>query len=141
MEDSPVSTFSLDDFEQSVYTHQYVKASIQFTAALALLQKKRGKLDESFLASGMTGLANGEQYQRFCTRLASAASTLFADPRFELPPGCLELLLTLHEWIGLVFCHTAFGNADHVARHLNPRGPQDSQFLAGDRFVEKLCVL
>ncbi|MGF6568725.1 hypothetical protein ABH945_000801 [Paraburkholderia sp. GAS333] len=134
-------TFSLDDFEQLVYTRQYVKASLQFIAALALLQQKRGELDESFLASGMTGLSSAEQQRRFFTRLASAASTLFANPQFELPPGCLDLLLTLHEWIGLMFGATPFGNADHVTRHLNPRGPHDMQFLTGDRFVEKLCVL
>jgi hypothetical protein len=134
-------TFSLDEFEHLVYTRQHVKAALQFVAALALLQQKRGDLDESFLASGMTGLSSTEQQQRFCTRLASAVSTLFADPQFELPPGCVDLLLTLHEWIGLLFGATPFGNADHVARHLNPRGPHDSQFLPGDRFVEKLCVL
>jgi hypothetical protein len=135
------ATFSLDEFEHLVYTQQHVQASIQFIAALALLQQKRGALDESFVASGMIGLSSAEQHRRFCTRLASAASTLFSDPQFDLPPECLRLLLTLHEWIGLVFSATAFGHADHVTRHLNPRGPDDKQFLSGDRFVEKLCVL
>ncbi|ABE31514.1 o-linked N-acetylglucosamine transferase, spindly family, protein [Paraburkholderia xenovorans LB400] len=134
-------TFSLDHFEQLVYTQQHVKASIQFIAALALLQQKRGKLDGSFLASGIADLPPEEQRQRFCTRLASAASTLFADPAFRLPPECFRLLLTLHEWAGLVFSCTAFGNADHVARNLNPRGQDNAQFLPGDSFVEKLCVL
>lgn len=134
-------TFSLDHFEQLVYTRQHIKASIQLIAALALLQKKRGKLDESFRASGMSGLSAAGQRQRFCTRLASAASTLFADPQFDLPPACFNLFLTLHEWTGLVFSTTAFGNADHVVRYLNPRGPENAEFLTGDRFVEKLCVL
>lgn len=135
------ATFSLDHFEQLVCTRQHVNASIQLIAALALLQHTRGEMDERFLASGMTGLSPEEQSKRFCTRLASAASTLFADPAFELAPECLKLLLSVHEWIGLVFATTAFGNADHVACHLNPRGTQDSQFLPGDRFVEKLCLL
>ena len=134
-------TFSLDHFEQLVYTRQHVKASLQLIAALALLQQKRGKLDASFLASGMIDLPAAEQRKRFCTRLASAASTLFADPQFDLPPECFRLFLTLHDWTGLVFSTTAFGNADHVARHLNPRGPENAEFLTGDRFVEKLCVL
>jgi hypothetical protein len=134
-------TFSLDHFEQLVYTRQHVKAAVQFVAALALLQHKRGNLDASFLASGMLGLSAAEQRQRFCTRLASAASTLFADPQFEPPPTCFNLLLTLHEWTGLVFSTTALGNADHVTRHLNLRGPENAEFLAGDRFVEKLCAL
>jgi hypothetical protein len=134
-------TFSLDDFEQLVFTRQHIRASIQLLCALALLQNKRGVLDESFLASGMSGLTPAEQQQRFCTRLASAASTLFADPEFQPPVECFRLFLTLHEWVGLVFSATPFGNADHVACHLNPRGAQDRQFLAGDSFVEKLCVL
>ena len=135
------ATFSLDHFEQLVYTRQHIKASIQLIAALALLQQKRGKLDESFLASGMLDLPPDEQRKRFCTRLASAASTLFADPEFKLPAECFRLFLTLHEWLGLVFSTTAFGNADAVARHLSPRGPENTQFLPGDSFVEKLCVL
>jgi hypothetical protein len=135
------TTFSLDNFERLVYTRQHVKASVQLIAALALLQQKRGKLDGSFFASGMIDLPAAEQRQRFCTRLASAASTLFADPQFDLPPACFNLLLTLHEWTGLLFSTTAFGNADHVVRHLNPRGPRNAEFLAGDRFVEKLCAL
>ena len=135
------AVFSLDHFEQLVYTRQHVKACIQLITALALLRRQHGDLDKSFVASGMTGLPPAAQRQRFCTRLASAASSLFADPQFELPPACLGLFLALHEWLGLVFCATTFGNADHVARHLNPRGAADAQFLAGDRFVEKLCVL
>jgi len=135
------ATFSLDDFEQLVYTRQHNRATIQLLCALALLQNKRGLLDESFLASGMIGLTPAEQHQRFCTRLASAASTLFSDPAFTPPAECFRLFLTLHEWVGLLFSVTPFGNADHVARHLNPRGPQDRQFLPGDSFVEKLCVL
>ncbi|CAB3681055.1 glycosyl transferase family 1 [Paraburkholderia rhynchosiae] len=138
MEDA---TFSLDDFEQLVYARQHVRASIQLLSAIALLQHKRGVLDGSFLASGMTGLTPAEQRKRFCTRLASAASTLFADPEFRLPAECFRLFLTLHEWVGLLFSVTPFRNADHVARHLNPRGAQDTQFLPGDSFVEKLCVL
>lgn len=135
------ATFSLDEFEHLVYTRQHVRASIQLLSAFALLQHKRGLLDESFLASGMSGLAPAEQRTRFCTRLASAASTLFADPEFQLPGECFRLFLTLHEWVGLLFSVTPFGNADHVACQLNPRGAHDRQFLAGDRFVEKLCVL
>jgi hypothetical protein len=50
-------------------------------------------------------------------------------------------MLTLHEWIGMLFSATAFGNADHVTRHLNPRGPTNRQFLPGDQFIENLCVL
>nr|WKF56558.1 UDP-glucose:protein N-beta-glucosyltransferase [Paraburkholderia busanensis] len=135
------ATFSLDHFEHLVYTRQHVKASIQLIAALALLQHTRGKLDEHFFASGMLDLQPHEQRQRFCTRLASASSALFADPAFELPPECFSLFMTLHEWLGLVFATSPFGNADALARHLNPRGADNGQFLSGDSFVEKLCVL
>jgi hypothetical protein len=137
MEDS----FLLDEFEQLVYSQAHDQASVKFVAALALLQMKRGQLDESFRASGMEGLSTAEQHERFCTRLMSAASTLFASPAYRPHAVCLQLMLTLHEWISVLFSSTAFGNADHVVRHLNPRGPTDRQFMPGDRFIEKLCVL
>ncbi|MFM0734823.1 glycosyl transferase family 1 [Paraburkholderia sediminicola] len=134
-------TFSLDHFEQLVYTQQHAQASVQLVTALALLQHNRGELDGSFKASGMVDLSPCEQRQRFCTRLASAASTLFANPDFQPVTECFRLFFTLHEWIGILFSTTAFGNTDHVTLHLNPRGPADTQFLPGDTFVEKLCVL
>jgi hypothetical protein len=134
-------TFSLDRFEQLVYSQQHDPAALNFIEALALIHKKRGLLDEDFRASGMTDLSPDEQRERFCTRLASAASTLFANPEFRLRDDFFRLMLTLHPWIGMLFSATALGNADHVIRHLNPRGVEDRQFLPGDRFIEKLCVL
>jgi hypothetical protein len=135
------ANFSLDHFEQLVYTRRHTQASLQLIAALALLQQTRGELNATFKASGMTDLSPEEQRQRFCTRLTSAASTLFADPDFRPPTEYFRLFLTLHEWIGVLFSATASGNADHVTRYLNPRGPADAQFLPGDSFIEKLCVL
>jgi hypothetical protein len=82
------TTFSLDHFEQLVYTQQHVQASLQLVTLLARLQQTRGELDESFQASGLIDLSPEEQRQRFCTRLTSAVSTLFADPDFQLPPAC-----------------------------------------------------
>ncbi|MFM0504924.1 glycosyl transferase family 1 [Paraburkholderia caffeinilytica] len=134
-------TFSLDDFEQLVYARQHTQASLQLVSALALLHQTRGELDANFLASGMTGLSPAEQRLRFCTRLTSAMSTLFADPDFRPLTECFKLFLTLHEWFGMLFSATPLGNADHIARHLNPRGPADAQFLPGDSFIEKLCLL
>jgi hypothetical protein len=133
--------FSLDDFEELVYTRAYDRASIQFIAFLALLHRKRGELDADFRGSGLSDLSPGEQHARFCTRLATAVSTLFADPDFRPTTVCFRLMLTLHEWIGVLFSATALGNADHILRHLNPRGPAGAPFLPGDRFVEKLCLL
>ena len=86
MEDS----FFLDEFEHLVYSQAHDLASIRFVAALARLQMKRGQLDEGFRASGMEGLSPAGQHERFCTRLASAASMLFANPEFRPPTVCLE---------------------------------------------------
>ena len=134
-------TFSLDEFEQLVYTHAHDQASLMFLAALILLHQKRGELDADFRASGMIGLSADQQRERFCTRLVSAVSTLFSNPDFRPSNECFRLFLTLHEWIGMLFSATALGDADHVTRHLNPRGPADNWFLPGDSFLEKLCLL
>ncbi len=134
-------TFSLDDFEQLVFTQAHDQAALGFLGALILLHQKRGELDADFQASGMIGLSADEQRERFCTRLVSAVSTLFANPDFRPSNECFRLFLTLHEWIGMLFSATAFGDADHVTRYLNPRGPNDRQFLPGDAFLEKLCLL
>jgi hypothetical protein len=134
-------TFSLDDFEQLVYSQAHNEAALMLSNALILLHQKRGALDGDFRASGMIGLPPDAQRERFCTRLVSAITTLFSNPDFRPSQVCFRLLLTLHEWIGMLFSVTPFGNADHIMLRLNPRGPDDKRFLPGDTFIEKLCLL
>ncbi|MGF6772738.1 hypothetical protein P3T18_005232 [Paraburkholderia sp. GAS199] len=134
-------TFSLDEFEQSVYSQNHLQATVQLISALALLHNTRGELNECFMASGMEHLSPREQHQRFCARMTAAISTLFAQPDYRPQADCLPLLVTLHEWMGLLFAVSPLGNSDHVARYLNPRGVQNTEFLPGDAFIEKLCAL
>ncbi|WP_408524239.1 glycosyl transferase family 1 [Paraburkholderia fungorum] len=134
-------SFSLDRFEQLVYTRSYDQAALQLIGALALLSHKRGELDGDFQASCVPGLPADLQRKQFYSRLVSATSTLFADPGFQPQHEFLRLLFTLHEWLGLLFSAAGPGNADHIARYLNPRGEADQQFLPGDRHTEKLCLL
>jgi hypothetical protein len=134
-------TFSLDEFEQLVYTKENYVASFRLIGALALLEHNRGEVDANFLASDLNHLPPEERSERYCTRLASAISTLFSRHDFTPVDDCYRVLLTLHQWFGVLFAGTAFGNADHVIRHLNPRGPTDRRFLPGDRFTDKLSLL
>nr|WP_090689744.1 glycosyl transferase family 1 [Paraburkholderia phenazinium] len=134
-------TFSLDEFEQLVYTRENHVASFRLIGALALLEYNRGEVDANFLASDLNHLPPEQRRERYCTRLASAISTLFSRPDFTPVDNCYRVLLTLHRWLGEIFAATAFGNADHVIRYLNPRGPEDRRFLPGDRFTDKLCLL
>ena len=134
-------TFSLDEFEQLVYTKENYVASFRLIGALALLEHNRGEVDANFLASDLNHLPPEERSERLCTRLASAISTLFSRHDFTPVDDCYRVLLTLHQWLGRLFAATAFGNADHILRHLNPRGPADRQFLPGDRFTDKLSLL
>lgn len=134
-------TFSLDEFEQLVYTQQHDVASYRLIGALALFERNHGELDANFLASDMADLPPELRRERYCTRLASAICTLFSQPRFRPVNDCYRVLLTLHRWLGVLFASTAPGNADHVTRCLNPRGPQDRRFLPGDTFIEKLQLL
>ncbi|HZZ09864.1 MAG TPA: glycosyl transferase family 1 [Paraburkholderia sp.] len=134
-------TFSLDEFEHLVYTRQHDVASFRLIGALALLQQNLGELDTNFVAADMANLPPVLRRARYCARLTSAICTLFSQPDFRLRSDCYRILLTLHRWIGVLFAATAPGNADHVARYLNPRGPEDRRFLPGDTFVEKLHLL
>jgi hypothetical protein len=134
-------SFSLDRFEQLVYTRSYDQAAFELIGALAQLADKRGELDADFQASCVPGLPADLQRKQFCSRMVSATSTLFADPGFQPQYEVLRLFLTLHEWLGLLFSAAGPGNADHIARYLNPRGEADQQFLPDDRFIEKLCLL
>lgn len=134
-------TFSLDEFERLVYTRQNEVASFRLIGALALLEHKRGEMDANFLASDLDGLPPDARRERYCARLACAISTLFSRADFAPVNDCYRVLLTLHRWIGMLFSASALGNADHVIRHLNPRGPVDAQFLPGDNFIEKLTLL
>ncbi|WP_404935556.1 glycosyl transferase family 1 [Paraburkholderia sp. DHOC27] len=134
-------TFSLDEFEQLVYRQEHHVASYRLIGALALLSHNYGELDENFLASDLGALPPAQRRERYCARLTSAIATLFSQPGFTPDDACYRVLLTLHQWMGVLFAASATGNADHVIRNLNPRGSADTQFLPGDRFIEKLTLL
>jgi hypothetical protein len=138
------TTFLLDDFEQCVYTHDHDKATEQLIALLALLQQKRGELDDDFRASGLADLPEALQQQRFCARAATAITVLFADASFRPPAPVIEALMSTHAWIGSLFAATPPGNADHLARSLYRAwqgSPAAHMSSAARSSLEKLCLL
>jgi hypothetical protein len=140
------TTFLLDDFEQCVYTREHDKATEQLTTLFALLQQKRGELDNDFCASGLADMPAAIQQQRFCTRAAAAVSALFADPAFRPSATVIQSLMSMQAWIASLFAATPFGNADAIARclHRSWKGGSAAEGIssaAGQSSLEKFCVL
>lgn len=127
---------SIDHLERLVFSRAYDAAVTQLERLFEALQT-----NEKISASGIAHLPLELQRARICTRAAGAVSALFADSAFRPNPAQVKSLFTHHSWFGTIFAATPFGNADHIIRTLNPRGPDDKHFLAGDSFVEKLCLL
>jgi hypothetical protein len=139
------TTFLLDDFEQCVYTRAHDKATEQLIALFALLQQKRGELDNDFCASGLADLPAEVQQQRSCARVAAAITTLFADPAFRPAAPVIQSLMSMQAWIGLLFAATPPGNADHIARCLHcawkDASAADDISATAAGSLEKLCLL
>jgi hypothetical protein len=109
-------TFSLDEFEQLVYTKENYVASFRLIGALALLEHNRGEVDANFLASDLNHLPPAERSERYCTRLASAISTLFSRHDFTPVDDCYRVLLTLHPAarLALVLLAPVFQGSAHA---------------------------
>lgn len=81
----------------------------------------------------------------FCTRMATAISTLFLDKELIISKTGAIKFLTYQRWISLIFASSPYINADHVLQHYNvnqDRNP-DSVFLLdnNESSLIKFCIL
>lgn len=132
------AAFSLETFEFLCYSRNRELAARELTKLLNTLEVQYGALSgiRARLGSAPPALRNAT----LLTRITSALSSLFSDPEFFLTPQGFGQLISWQRWIATLFSASSFGNADHVLRSMNVKGPDAELELTESSFV-KFCLL
>lgn len=130
------SDFSLERFEYLCYAHDREKAAQELLKLLHTLDRRYGGLDTiSVLLSDSSMLPS----QHFLTRVTSAISSLFSDPKFFISPKGFGQLISWQRWLASLFASSTFGNADHILRSMNVH--QGGQLELTEHSFVKFCLL
>lgn len=107
-------------FEEAVAAKRYEEAC---TSLLDIL----GKIDSNFGGIHDIEFEYPQQLKElekdrtvyFCTRMATAITALFSDPKLEISPTGAQRFLVFQRWIALIFATSPYINADHVLQTYN----------------------
>jgi len=132
------AAFSLETFEFLCYSRNREMAARELTKLLNTLEVQYGALSgiRAQLGSAPPAVRNAA----LLTRITAALSSLFSDPDFHLTPQGFGQLISWQRWIATLFSASSFGNADHVLRSMNVKGPNAELELTEASFV-KFCLL
>ncbi|MBS0273679.1 MAG: peptide transporter [Proteobacteria bacterium] len=132
------AAFSLETFEFLCYSRNREMAARELTKLLNTLEVQYGALTgiHARLGSAPPAVRNAA----LLTRITAALSSLFSDPEFFLTPQGFGQLISWQRWIATLFSASSFGNADHVLRSMNVKGPNAELELTEASFV-KFCLL
>lgn len=132
------AAFSLETFEFLCYSRNRELAARELTKLLNTLEVQYGSLSgiRARLGTAAPALRNAA----LLTRITAALSSLFSDPEFFLSPQGFGQLISWQRWIATLFSASSFGNADHVLRSMNVKGPDAELELTEPSFV-KFCLL
>lgn len=137
---------NLATFEAAVAAKKYEESCTELLEILAKLDSNFGgiqNIDFEF----PTQLKDLEQEKTvyFCTRLANAVSTLFADPGLEISVEGAQRFLAFQRWLSLIFASSPYVNADHVLqtynRNPNRENSLDIHLEATKAALIKFCIL
>ncbi|WP_040977277.1 UDP-glucose:protein N-beta-glucosyltransferase [Necropsobacter massiliensis] len=142
-----------DTKQPSVQRFEHAVSEKDYEAACVELLEILGKIDGNFgTLQGIEidipeQIANLEQDKSayFCTRMAVAISTLFADPKLEISDSGAQRFFGFQRWIALIFATSPYINADHVLRTYNKNehatNPNDIHIAPTKAALIKFCIL
>lgn len=131
------AAFSFEKFETLCYTRDRERAARELIKLLATVDNRYGALDTITAEVSDASVSPGIH---FLTRITSAISALFSDPKFFLSPNGFDQLISWQRWLAALFAASPFGNADHILRAMNVKGEGKSLELNETGFT-KFCLL
>lgn len=116
-----------------VYSREYEQASHELLRILKSL-----RMGAEFAGHEVTD----ENRSRLYTRLATAITTLLADPGMQLSQDGFDLLAVEHATLHAIFLASEFGNADHLLRQFGTPDAADPGRLhfTGPQNLVKLLI-
>ncbi|WP_051977456.1 MULTISPECIES: UDP-glucose:protein N-beta-glucosyltransferase [Pasteurellaceae] len=137
---------SVQRFEQAVENKHYEAACVELLDILGKIDGNFGALQgiDIDLPQQITHLEQDKSVY-FCTRMAVAISTLFADPKLEISDSGAQRFFGFQRWIALIFATSPYINADHVLRTYNKNenaaDPNDIHIAPTKAALIKFCIL
>ena len=118
---------SLTRFEQAVSSQNYEAACTELLSILGQLDSNFGEI-HSIEFAYPAQLQNLQQDVtiHFCTRMATAITTLFTNKMWSLTDDGRTRFLTMQRWINMIFASSPYVNADHVLATYNTNPEPDS---------------
>jgi hypothetical protein len=110
---TPPESFSLERFEQYAFRRRHEEAMRELLTFLRLTDRRLSPNDRDAENLHLTPEA-------YYTRVAAAASAVFADNGLNLSAGGCAALLPYHRVLTSLFGATVFGNADHILTAIQP---------------------
>lgn len=108
------------NFEAAVAAKDYEKACSELLLILSQLDSNFGGIQEiEFEYPAQLQDLEQEKIVYFCTRMATAITTLFSDPILEISDLGVQRFLVYQRWLSLIFASSPFVNADHILQTYN----------------------
>lgn len=135
-------------FEQAVNAKDHELACTELLSILNTLDHNFGGIQgiEIDIPSQLNlSTLDKEKDIYFCTRMATAISTLFADKSLVISQSGMIQFLTSQRWLSLIFASSPYIHADHVLQvyNLNPDKSPEATFLLeqNESALVKFCIL
>lgn len=134
--------FRLEEFENAVYTRKHELAGKLLLRLLLLIDQNYGEFPREIVFKNNSHQTEIEQViDHFFGRLASAITSLFADPDFQLSESGFYQLMTCQRWLDIIFSRTTMKNADHVIYSLNNLGWDSGIIQWNARDILKMALI
>ncbi|MGX2955916.1 UDP-glucose:protein N-beta-glucosyltransferase [Ursidibacter arcticus] len=133
-------------FEQAVENKDYETACSELLSILGQIDSNFGELHHiEFNCPQQLENMPKEKAIYFCTRMASAITTLFKDSNLVVSFDGAQRFLTLQRWLSLIFATSPYVNADHILQSYNcnpnKEDPLDIHIASTEAAVIKFCIL
>ncbi len=124
-------------FEQAVAEKQYSKALEELLSILEKFNSNNGRtIDIECNYPSQIKDMQQEKVVHFCTRMVQGITTLFLDPKLEIPWNTVIALLSQQRWINMIFASSPYVNTDHILKAYAQNHSGDKQgkiSITGDR--------
>lgn len=139
---------NVERFEQAVAEKNYEEACVELLNILGKLDSNFGAIDGiefSMPAQLKEPTLKYDMVKYFCTRMATAISTLFSDKELVISDSGATRFFSFQRWMTMIFASSPYINADHVLQVYNLNAanndPTDVQLDGTKESLVKFCIL
>lgn len=139
---------NVERFEQAVVAKNYEEACVELLNILGKLDSNFGAIDGiefSMPTQLKEPTLKYDMVKYFCTRMATAISTLFSDKELIISDSGATRFFSFQRWMTMIFASSPYINADHVLQVYNLNAanndPTDVQLDGTKESLVKFCIL